>query len=310
MFSFVTINVCMNFAIQSISYIDNREFVRNSRTYPGPFEYQLYIYSEPINVIPSVTFYLNNWLADGLLFYRCHVIYGKSYRIMALPFLIYLASLATGSVAIAQIIRPNINLHSTVLFDPIFLSISLALAILLTLMIIVRLFLHGRNLRHATGSFTDASRPYNAIVTMFVESYSLYAVTFVVSLGLAYAGNPLQFTFSPILAVIQVITPYLVILRVANRRAMKINPPTPKNLGSLHFRSQREFARGSGSISDGDSVTLMETDEPAILNAQPPNMWLGKFPFETTHQPFEVASLLPPDRSQPQSGRAVQTDDS
>ena len=144
---------------------------------------------------------------------------------MALPFLIYLASLgtqlrrpradgsifltyatdiATGSLAIAQIIRPNIDIGSTVLFDPIFLSISLALTILLTLMIIVRLVLHGRSLRQATGSFAGASRPYNAIVTMFVESYSLYAVTFIVSLGLAYAGNPLQFTFSAILAVIQV----------------------------------------------------------------------------------------------------------
>ena len=66
MFSFLTINCCMNFAIQSISYIDNRAFTRKGM-FPGPFVYQLYIYSEPINVIPSVMFYLNNWLADGLL---------------------------------------------------------------------------------------------------------------------------------------------------------------------------------------------------------------------------------------------------
>ena len=91
---------------------------------------------------------------------------------------------------------------------------------------------------------------------------------------------------------------------------MKSNPSTPKNLGSLHFRSERESTSGGGTISNEDSATLMEMDEPAILNAQPPNVRLGKFPFEATHQPFELASLLPPEMSQSQSGRAVQTDDS
>lgn len=66
MFSFLTINCFMNFAIQSIAYIDNRAFARKGM-FPGPFVYQLDISSEPINVIPSVMFYLNNWLADGLL---------------------------------------------------------------------------------------------------------------------------------------------------------------------------------------------------------------------------------------------------
>ena len=66
MFSFVMIDCFTNFAIQSISYIDNRAFT-GDEMYPGPFGYQLYTISEPINVVPSVTFYLNNWLADGLL---------------------------------------------------------------------------------------------------------------------------------------------------------------------------------------------------------------------------------------------------
>ena len=71
-------------------------------------------------------------------------------------------------------------------------------------MIIVRLVLHGRNMRRATGSWADANGPYKAIVTMFVESYALYTVSLLVSLGVGYAHNPLQFTFSPILAVTQV----------------------------------------------------------------------------------------------------------
>ena len=108
-FAFVTMDCYANFAIQPISYINNRAF-NGDGMYPGPFGYQLFIVSEPINVAPSVTFYLNNWLADGLLvglapsliilladevqLYRCYVIYGKNW-VVALPFLMYLTSLGT-----------------------------------------------------------------------------------------------------------------------------------------------------------------------------------------------------------------------
>ena len=68
MFSIVTTNTAMSLHVQSLSYIDNREF---PGTYgaldPGPLGYQLLIYSRPINAVPYIMFFLNNWLADGLL---------------------------------------------------------------------------------------------------------------------------------------------------------------------------------------------------------------------------------------------------
>ena len=68
MFSFVTIYTAVNLHIQSISYIDNRNFPGDGPDLPpGPFGYQFYIYSKAISVLPSVMFTLNNWLADGLL---------------------------------------------------------------------------------------------------------------------------------------------------------------------------------------------------------------------------------------------------
>ena len=64
MFSIVTVGTAAQFYVQSISYIDNREFSG------GPLEYQLAIYSEAINVIQNVAFALSNWLADGFLVSR------------------------------------------------------------------------------------------------------------------------------------------------------------------------------------------------------------------------------------------------
>ena len=67
MFSFVTINTAMSLDIQNISYVDKRDYPGSEALPPGPFGYQLIIYSKPISVIPTLMFFLNNWLADGLL---------------------------------------------------------------------------------------------------------------------------------------------------------------------------------------------------------------------------------------------------
>ena len=67
MFSFVTIYTAMNLNLQSISYIDNREFPGGGLLFSGPLGYQSHIYSKAMSVVPNAMFLLNNWLADGLL---------------------------------------------------------------------------------------------------------------------------------------------------------------------------------------------------------------------------------------------------
>jgi hypothetical protein len=69
MFSFVTISTVASLQIQSISYVDNREFpgFGPSGFYRGPFGYQSLIVFTAISDIPSIMFFLNDCLAHGLL---------------------------------------------------------------------------------------------------------------------------------------------------------------------------------------------------------------------------------------------------
>ena len=68
MFAFVTTAVAMTLDFQSISYIDCRGFSGGGFvSLPGPFGYQLFILSKAINGVPNIIFFLNQWLADGLL---------------------------------------------------------------------------------------------------------------------------------------------------------------------------------------------------------------------------------------------------
>ena len=68
MFSVVTVGTTMQSAVQSISYIDNREFAGAEGIFvPGPIGYQWFIDNKAVSFTQNVMFSLNNWLADGLL---------------------------------------------------------------------------------------------------------------------------------------------------------------------------------------------------------------------------------------------------
>ena len=68
MFLFVTIYTSMYLNLQSISFIDNREYSgANGGLPPGPLGYQHLIYNRAVSVVPHLMFMLNTWLADSLL---------------------------------------------------------------------------------------------------------------------------------------------------------------------------------------------------------------------------------------------------
>jgi hypothetical protein len=88
-----------------------------------------------------------------------------------------------------------------------YFSISLSLNVLLTLMIVTRLILHSRNIRKAMGARDRPVGSYlGTIVTILVESSSLYAISFVLFIGPWRANNSIQYVFFPILAEVQVRT--------------------------------------------------------------------------------------------------------
>ena len=82
-------------------------------------------------------------------------------------------------------------------------SVSLALNILLTLMIAVRLVLHNRNIRGA-GALAATSGVYKAIVTILVESFALNAVAVLLFTVLLATQNPAMFAFTTVVPGTQV----------------------------------------------------------------------------------------------------------
>ena len=201
-------------------------------------------------------------------------------------FLTNVTDIALGILATIQTVQPDIVFNSTIQFGLVYYPLSLSLTILLTLMIILRLALHARNIQNALGSRANASGLYKAIIAILVESYALYTISFIVSMVLDYLLDPLRYLFSPVFAGTQVshfrmlakhrdsvtlssdrwnkqvIAPLLVILRVANRRALTNDSIAPGNLSSIHFTGQGESMDGNGIVPGENPTSLTEANNP------------------------------------------------
>ena len=88
-----------------------------------------------------------------------------------------------------------------------YLAICLPLNVLLTLMIVIRLVVHIRDVRGATGASGESSGPHTAtaaVVTMLVESYALYAIALLLFIAAWAVESELLYFFSRVLGAIQV----------------------------------------------------------------------------------------------------------
>ena len=172
-------------------------------------------------------------------------------------------------------------------FSTSYVSICLSLNVLLTLMIVIRLLVHIRNLRKATGAPGGRSGLHTtaaAVVVMLIESYALYATTLVAyiipwvlqsssvnvfseiigTVQVRVVSTCLTVCYSRTLSsnlVTQVITPYLIILRVAKRRALT-NESISEITESIHFRSQGSMD-GDGSFPHWDPTNTVEVNMEA-----------------------------------------------
>ena len=186
---------------------------------------------------------------------------------------IYLASIP---IFRASVIATNIATS--------YYSICLALNITLTLMIVVRLVVHIKDIRKTIGASDGPGARLHTVAstvaTMIVESYALYGITllswvvswalesWVVTLFSGAVGSVQVrgvFTFLPCditspsdHGCTQVIAPYLIILRVAKRRALT-SQSVSGTVGSIYFKSQGS-TDCDGSLSDKDPANTMEVN--------------------------------------------------
>ncbi|TFK51122.1 hypothetical protein OE88DRAFT_1595175, partial [Heliocybe sulcata] len=219
LFVFATIYVACGIKLSEMLWIDDRNFPG------GPVQFQNTLFSNYVQLLLSSSYNVMTFMADGLLVYRCFLMYsGSSARwIAAMPFLLYLPSTATSIVMLYQASRPESNVwaQSAANYGILFWSLSSTLNILASILIVGRIYFLKKQLNNALGA--DHAQAYTSASAMFLESAALYAITSIVFVGTYARNNWFQNIVVPVLGQITCIAPLLIILRVAYGRAYTFN---------------------------------------------------------------------------------------
>lgn len=248
MFLLLTTFVVTVLCQETASYIDNRGFAGLGSLPPGPIGYWRSTTARAPTVISYLPPVLNGWLADGLLLYRCHIIHAMNSWIIAFPCLVYFASFVMGIMWIFQTSHPDGGFWQLTApnLGLVYFSISLSLNILLTLMIVTRLILHNRMMiRNLVGARATVSGLRSVVITLLIESCALNAVGSLLYLVPWSIASYVSNYFYPVFSMTQVIAPFLVILRVANRTALTSEVIT-EGPSTICFKSRTEVTEDDG----------------------------------------------------------------
>ncbi|KAF9553477.1 hypothetical protein CPC08DRAFT_645613, partial [Agrocybe pediades] len=153
-------------------------------------------------------------MVDSLLIYRCYIIWGSSWKVVIIPSMALIASTVMSVLRTIAASQPASSLFAqrAVRFGLPYWSLSLSLNMLVTLLIITRLWLARRQV--AGFSEPEQLSIYTGIAAMLVES----ALPYLILLILYGKGNTAETLFLPLLVHVQCITPQLIIIRVRRGR--------------------------------------------------------------------------------------------
>lgn len=156
-----------------------------------------------------------NVLGDGLMLYRCFIFWGHVKVAMVLPALIYLASVAMGITTTIQSGLPNGNFFQgiTVNFGIPWLVLTIVFNILVTTMIVVRLFSMHKKMESILGA--EVSKRYTGLLAILVESALPFTVLGICYLATYIKNLPEALAFADIWGCFVSLSPQAIILRVA-----------------------------------------------------------------------------------------------
>ncbi|KXN91600.1 hypothetical protein AN958_12718 [Leucoagaricus sp. SymC.cos] len=185
------------------------------RNFPGGPNAYFATGGGPVGLTCNVVYIINTWFQDGFLLYRFWMFFARfGWWWTIFPNLMFLASFTLSLLLIIMLCEPGTTLWSTISIP--YWSISIALNVLITTCIVIRLFYMRRQMRQARAG---SGSVYVSVAAMAVESASLYSINgiiFVVSYGI---NSPIQNLALPVLGQTQSIAPLLIILRLLQGRA-------------------------------------------------------------------------------------------
>ncbi|OJT03317.1 hypothetical protein TRAPUB_6095 [Trametes pubescens] len=141
------------------------------RNVMDPVEYFASIFIR-LNMAKDYLYITNLFLGDLIIVWRLYVVYGKNVYIAALPVLMCLGELAVGYASISSWLAPKQNFTVMSRLGSAMFIMSLVVNILLTLIIVARIWIVTRRSRKALGV---SGGQYTRVLLLLIESGAFVA---------------------------------------------------------------------------------------------------------------------------------------
>ncbi|KAI0258330.1 hypothetical protein BC834DRAFT_975244 [Gloeopeniophorella convolvens] len=243
-----------------LAFIDNRNFPG------GPAAYENAMFSIPVDMAGNAAFVLTTWFADALLVWRCMVIYKGCqfplWVIMAFPCLVYTASVVMGILWLKQLSTTSpYGTSASINWTIPCLSISLALNILVSIAIVIRLLVYRRRISLLMGRHHGSQ--YTSIAAMIIESasiYSAFSIFFLVPFGM---NSPVSEIVLQSLSEIQICTTLLIVFRVAQGKGWSQDTTTQV------FSKQKPSQVRMGNMSATRFQAASDPSKTIVMDSYP-----------------------------------------
>ncbi|KAF9442512.1 hypothetical protein P691DRAFT_810496 [Macrolepiota fuliginosa MF-IS2] len=268
--------ICGILFLAATTWVTQQAYVYHNDFPGGPIEYEtLYLHAQPVGIVGIVFSVALDILTVAIQIWRLWVIWSATYYaviVIVLPVFLFLGFIAVDIMAAIPHAFPVER--SMPIFDTV-LILQLAITVLVTVLIIVRLMLVRRRHIKLMGA-SDASREYMGIVAMLVESYALESAWCIAGMVSYFARNGSVSTFFlDCVVVIKVIAYMLVICRVSSGRGWK--KQTERHISTLHWNHDTsdtavETAGWNSQVfwDTNGTVDFLSRTTGSTVNFQPP----------------------------------------
>ncbi|KAJ7680581.1 hypothetical protein DFH06DRAFT_1315334 [Mycena polygramma] len=200
--------------IGALAEFSQEAFVDGRNIPGGPNTFEDIMFSIPIDMLANVT-----------MIWRCYVIYKSSdipgLAVITVPVIMLLASIIFGVCWLKQVGTASSSPWNTsgINFTTPYFTMSLALNIFVTLLIVARLMMYRKQINQALPSGTEHGAQYVSLAAMVFESAAIYSVFSLLFLVPFIMKHPLSQLFIQALSPVQIMSTLLIIFRIAQGKA-------------------------------------------------------------------------------------------
>ncbi|RPD54059.1 hypothetical protein L227DRAFT_556836 [Lentinus tigrinus ALCF2SS1-6] len=171
-----------------------------------------------VNVMRTADYIAQTFIGDGIMVYRCYVVYERNWKVVLVPALLWLAETACGWVVvyIEATLHTSATLNESRLvpFITSVLSLTLAMTTISTGLIVYRILQINNGVASHDITRVGGNRRLTRVIRILVESGLIYTASVVVFFGTFLASNNAQYGVSDVVVQLIPVSFTLILIRV------------------------------------------------------------------------------------------------